>query len=49
MKQNNKTQISQYVIRYFKCQFSKGFKRSKIPGQGVMRAGEGAITAGQSF
>ena len=45
MKQNNKTRISQYVIRLF----SKGFKRSKIPGQGVMRAGEGAITAGQSF
>ena len=27
----------------------KGVKRSKIPGQGVMQAGQGKIRAGQDF
>ena len=27
----------------------KGFKRTKLPGQGIVRQGEGTIRAGQGF
>ena len=47
--------MSQYVIRFIRCQLlgnlltGKGGKKSKMPGQGVMRPGEGKIRAGQNF
>ena len=50
MKQKNKRQISQYTLDATLLEnllTGKGVERWKIPGQGVMRAGEGTIRGGQ--
>ena len=52
MKQKNKRRISQYTLDATllgNLLTSKGVERWKIPGQGVMRVGEGTTRGGQDF